>query len=275
MGEIRLIIDDDFSSNVLKETPRRSFTLSFSPSVIIHGIFSIKSFSYDKLPSEPLRLTVLKLDGSSFDIEVSRTATIAELKQAVETVFSHMPQKGPKKISWRHVWGQFCLCYDGHKLVTEKDHLRNYGIKDGDQLRFIRHVSSTFSMRKKRSNKRVVISKLCRMSRVRSSQQKKHDNDNDDGNNGICLDEIDLEKGNIQHDEDGVDSLENQLTGSGFLRRWFSCNRLAIVRSARTDGRILPSTIARGLLGRFGNIRKLVCFYRRRRYPRRCTWREC
>lgn len=34
------------------------------------------------------------------DIQVSKTATVAELKDAVEAVFSHMPQKGPAKISW-------------------------------------------------------------------------------------------------------------------------------------------------------------------------------
>ena len=34
-----------------------------------------------------------------------------------------------------HVWGQFCLCYAGQKLVLETDYLRNYGIKDGDQVR--------------------------------------------------------------------------------------------------------------------------------------------
>lgn len=34
------------------------------------------------------------------DIEVIKTATIAELKEAVEAVFSHMPKKGPVKISW-------------------------------------------------------------------------------------------------------------------------------------------------------------------------------
>lgn len=37
--------------------------------------------------------------------------------------------------SWRlHLWGHFCLCYDGQKLVTETDSIRNYGIKDGDQV---------------------------------------------------------------------------------------------------------------------------------------------
>lgn len=34
------------------------------------------------------------------DIQVKRSATVAELKGAVESVFSHMPENGPGKISW-------------------------------------------------------------------------------------------------------------------------------------------------------------------------------
>ena len=34
------------------------------------------------------------------DVEVANAATVAELKQAVEAVFSHVPQKGPEKILW-------------------------------------------------------------------------------------------------------------------------------------------------------------------------------
>lgn len=34
------------------------------------------------------------------DIEVMKTASIAELRLAVEAAFSHMPKKGPGKISW-------------------------------------------------------------------------------------------------------------------------------------------------------------------------------
>lgn len=33
-------------------------------------------------------------------IQVTKTATVAQLKQAVEAAFSHMPQNGPGKISW-------------------------------------------------------------------------------------------------------------------------------------------------------------------------------
>ncbi|KAI9106971.1 hypothetical protein K1719_022499 [Acacia pycnantha] len=135
-----LVLEEYFPSKdpVPKESPRnrRSPALLFPSFTIMDGIFSGKSLSYRKLPSEPLRLSVLKLDGSCFDIVVTKAATIAELRQAVEDVFSHMPKKGPGKISWPHVWGQFCLCYDGQKLVTETDNLRNYGIKDGEQVEY-------------------------------------------------------------------------------------------------------------------------------------------
>ncbi|XP_039025893.1 U11/U12 small nuclear ribonucleoprotein 25 kDa protein-like [Hibiscus syriacus] len=115
------------------EKPRRSVSLPLPSPVDVNG-FSRKSCSYSKLPEEPIKLTVQKLDGSSFDVEVIRSATIAELKLAVQHVFSHMPKNGPGKISWPHVWGHFCLCYDGLELLTETDHMMNYGIKDGDQV---------------------------------------------------------------------------------------------------------------------------------------------
>lgn len=33
-----------------------------------------------------------------------------------------------------HVWGHFCLCYNGQKLINDKTCLQNFGIKDGDQV---------------------------------------------------------------------------------------------------------------------------------------------
>jgi hypothetical protein len=55
------------------------------------------------MPEEPIKLTVLKLDGSSFGIQVLKTATVGELKMAVEAAFSHLPISGPGKISWYHL----------------------------------------------------------------------------------------------------------------------------------------------------------------------------
>lgn len=32
------------------------------------------------------------------------------------------------------MWGHFCLCFDGQKLLNDKALIRNFGIKDGDQV---------------------------------------------------------------------------------------------------------------------------------------------
>ncbi|KAE9467748.1 hypothetical protein C3L33_00349, partial [Rhododendron williamsianum] len=98
---------------------------------------SLRNLSYRKLPRQLLiELSVLKLDGSSFDVNVARNASIGELKQAVEEVFSFSPKSGEGNISWSHVWGHFCLCYEGKKLINDKVHIRRFGINDGDQVSF-------------------------------------------------------------------------------------------------------------------------------------------
>ncbi|KAL6996622.1 hypothetical protein U1Q18_006753 [Sarracenia purpurea var. burkii] len=112
---------------------------------------SLRNLAYHKLPQQLLKLSILKLDGSSFDVYVSRNATIAELKQAVEEVFSVSPKDGECVISWSHVWGHFCLCYEGQKLVNDKVHILNFGINDGNELRFIRNMSINYRPVKQRS----------------------------------------------------------------------------------------------------------------------------
>ncbi|KAL4579363.1 hypothetical protein LXL04_015505 [Taraxacum kok-saghyz] len=130
-----------------------SFTLSpFSPLLLIETL-SRKSFSYGKLPLIPIKLTVLKLDGSSFDITVAKNPTVPQLKQAVEDAFSHFPKHGIGKVSWSHVWAQFCLCFEGQKLLDDLDSTHLHGMKDGDQLHFVRHTSVSYNLVKERSEK--------------------------------------------------------------------------------------------------------------------------
>ncbi|KAF5932314.1 hypothetical protein HYC85_028485 [Camellia sinensis] len=97
---------------------------------------NLLSLSYHRLPQQLLNLSILKLDGSSFEVNVARNATIADLKQAVEEIFSLSQKDCEGKISWSHVWGHFCLCYEGQKLINDKVYIRNFGIKDGDQVSF-------------------------------------------------------------------------------------------------------------------------------------------
>ncbi|GMH12457.1 hypothetical protein Nepgr_014298 [Nepenthes gracilis] len=141
--------------------PRRSF---YRTSLIssLSFVNLRHSFQYNKLPQVPIHLTVVKLDGSCFAIKVENTAKVSDLKLAVEMAFSDMPRKGPGKISWWHVWGHFCLSYDGQKLVNDDELIRYYGIRDGDELLFVRHVSASCNLTKKRSKKRVDALKASR-----------------------------------------------------------------------------------------------------------------
>ncbi|KAK1317228.1 hypothetical protein QJS10_CPA05g01356 [Acorus calamus] len=58
------------------------------------------SYHYCRLPQQFLRLSVLKLDGSSFEVQVPKMASVGELKMAVEEIFSQSPKEGQGKISW-------------------------------------------------------------------------------------------------------------------------------------------------------------------------------
>lgn len=196
---------------------RRSRTFPFSPLLLIDG-FSRRSFAYNKLPEKPLKLSVHKLDGTCFEIEVPKRGTVANLKQAVESAFSHVPKKGPEKISWSHVWGQFCLCYDVRKLVTETECIRDLGIKDGDQLFFARHISNKCNLVKKRSRKQVLTWKRCRLSSSRSNGYEANKQDGDDEEDDDYTDQESFNK------KEGYLSRHHKL--GRVFRRWFSHSKL-------------------------------------------------
>ncbi|KAL3633063.1 hypothetical protein CASFOL_026047 [Castilleja foliolosa] len=103
------------------------------------SFYNNKSFTYRKLPEQLLKLSVLKLDGSNFGINVARNATVARVKSAIEDEFN-ISCKDEMNELWSLVWSHFCLCYEGQKLMNDKACIRKYGIKDGDQLEFVQHL---------------------------------------------------------------------------------------------------------------------------------------
>lgn len=115
-------------------------TQSFPPLMLPDKRSSWKRLSFGRSSSQPIRLSVLKLDGSTFDIFVTKKATVAKVKRAVETAFSHLPKQGDNKISWSHVWGHFCLCFEHMKLLKDHHPITRFGIKNGDQIQFVRRT---------------------------------------------------------------------------------------------------------------------------------------
>ncbi|XP_022144848.1 U11/U12 small nuclear ribonucleoprotein 25 kDa protein-like [Momordica charantia] len=127
-------------SHVESDFPESCFCTSLSPRLRSNSFR--RSLSYQRLPPQLLRLSVLKLDGSSFEVQVARKATVADLRDAVESVFCQiMMNKEDTKISWPHVWGHFCLCYKHFKLINDKSHIKHFGIRDGEQLHFVNRVA--------------------------------------------------------------------------------------------------------------------------------------
>ncbi|MCL7036952.1 hypothetical protein MKW94_022204 [Papaver nudicaule] len=122
---------------------RRSVSLPFSPFINEHHT-SITP--YQRLPTHiSIKLQIIKLDGSSFDVHIRRNATVGELKQAVEDVFTTLSIDSQGLISWSHVWGHFCLSFENQKLLNDKDSIESFLIRDGDQLHFLRHLSTNFN----------------------------------------------------------------------------------------------------------------------------------
>ncbi|XP_071694616.1 uncharacterized protein [Rutidosis leptorrhynchoides] len=198
----------------------------FSPLLLIETL-SRKSFSYGKLPLEPIKLTVLKLDGSSFDISVVKNPTLAQLKQAVEDAFSHLPKHGIGKVSWSHVWAQFCLCFDGQKLLHDQDTVILHGIKDGDQLQFVRHTSISYNLVKERSEKHDYDHEESQVSSGKQEVQKhvQKEVDNQSGN----VQENRKQLNNEENEEDSCDEIAVNITcqcsWAHLLRRLFSYRR--------------------------------------------------
>lgn len=179
------------------------------------GLFS-RYHQYSKLPQPlVLKLSVLKLDASLFDVFVSKNSTVAELKQAVEEVFASTA----KEISWWHVWGHFCLCYNGDKLINDKACLRNFWIKDGDQLQFIRHMSIQYSpLRKRPNNKSVTCKQHSMLSSGSDAHEEKEGTSSDDNNENQ-----DNSKHYSGENQEQVPLLEFKL--AKFLRGWLSNSR--------------------------------------------------
>ncbi|WOG87778.1 hypothetical protein DCAR_0207009 [Daucus carota subsp. sativus] len=197
---------------------RRSSFSCAVPFVIISSL-SRRSLLYNKLPQKPLKITVLKLDDSSFEIEVAKTATIAELRNAVEDAFSHLPRQGSGTVSWSHVWGHFCLCFDGEKLLDDNKYIADYEIRDGDQLLFARHLSINYDMKRKRSPEQIGDFEQSNISNTGEL-----DEEIDPGNHESCDD-----KNPRQYDEEdrfSVTTNEHKL--AAMLKGWFSYRRVSL-----------------------------------------------
>ncbi|MCO5553858.1 hypothetical protein L7F22_007384 [Adiantum nelumboides] len=85
-----------------------------------------------------MNLLVRRMDDTTFVLAVSKKATLLDVKEAVRQKF----QADGCEVSWPHVWGHFCLSFRDQKLLDEHAVLYKLGVRDLDELIFVRHLDT-------------------------------------------------------------------------------------------------------------------------------------
>ncbi|KAK6131351.1 hypothetical protein DH2020_034907 [Rehmannia glutinosa] len=102
-----------------------------------------------------MRITILKLDGTSFEVALMNSATVKDLKLAIKKKVNDMEESsmGHRHISWKHVWANFCLSCHNEKLLDDSASLQGYGVRNNSQVQFIPYVVSRASRKHTRSKR--------------------------------------------------------------------------------------------------------------------------
>ncbi|KAJ6809458.1 U11/U12 small nuclear ribonucleoprotein 25 kDa protein isoform X1 [Iris pallida] len=102
-----------------------------------------------------MRITVVKMDNSSFDVAVLNNATVKDLKITIrkKTNEIEQAQMGHRHISWRHVWANFCLMHQSDKLMDDNSLLSDYGVRSNSKVHFAPFVMSRVAQKHSRRRK--------------------------------------------------------------------------------------------------------------------------
>ncbi|XP_037487468.1 U11/U12 small nuclear ribonucleoprotein 25 kDa protein-like [Triticum dicoccoides] len=102
-----------------------------------------------------MRVTVVKLDNTSFDVAVLNTATLKDLKLAIRKKITEIEQgqMGHRHISWKHIWENYCLTHQSEKLIDDNSALSSYDIRNNSKVCFSPHVMSRIHQKHSRRRK--------------------------------------------------------------------------------------------------------------------------
>ncbi|GER37398.1 U11/U12 small nuclear ribonucleoprotein 25 kDaprotein [Striga asiatica] len=102
-----------------------------------------------------MRVTVLKLDTTSFEVVVMNSATVKDLKLVINKKVNDAEEssKGHRHISWKHVWANFCLSCHNEKLLDDNASLHDYGLRNNSHVQFVPYVVSRASRKHTKSRK--------------------------------------------------------------------------------------------------------------------------
>ncbi|XP_056390931.1 U11/U12 small nuclear ribonucleoprotein 25 kDa protein [Hyla sarda] len=91
---------------------------------------------------QAMTVRVCKADGEVMPVVVVQNATVMDLKRAIQRYIQlkHQREGGIQYISWRYVWKTYQLSFSGEKLDNDEKSLREYGIKNRDEVVFVKKL---------------------------------------------------------------------------------------------------------------------------------------
>ncbi|XP_014671973.1 PREDICTED: U11/U12 small nuclear ribonucleoprotein 25 kDa protein-like [Priapulus caudatus] len=91
-----------------------------------------------------MTVNVRRADDKVYPVVVTQAATVRDLKGAITRYvalkLSRDVSRPLKHISWRYVWRTYWLTFEGQKLNDDKKPLKEYGIRNRDELTFIKRL---------------------------------------------------------------------------------------------------------------------------------------
>ncbi|KAG0474877.1 hypothetical protein HPP92_014563 [Vanilla planifolia] len=102
-----------------------------------------------------MKITIVKMDDTSFDVVVLNSSTVKDLKVAImkKTNEIEQGQMGHRHISWRHVWANYCLTHQSAKLLDDETLLSAYDIRNNSKVHFFPMVIAKVAKKHSRRRK--------------------------------------------------------------------------------------------------------------------------
>ncbi|XP_062607585.1 U11/U12 small nuclear ribonucleoprotein 25 kDa protein-like [Saccostrea cucullata] len=130
MSKVEAAIDDIVSKDPL--------LYDLPPEVTLEEINSFIALEH----GQAIVVNVRRADGEVLSVVVVQNGTVLDLKHAIKR---HMTlklarSKGKKHISWKYIWKRYWLYFEGQKLNEDKKPLKEYGIRNRDEVTFIKRL---------------------------------------------------------------------------------------------------------------------------------------
>ncbi|XP_068102924.1 U11/U12 small nuclear ribonucleoprotein 25 kDa protein [Hyperolius riggenbachi] len=89
---------------------------------------------------QAMTVKVCKADQEVMPVVVVHNATVLDLKRAIQRYIQlkHQREGGIQYLSWKYVWRTYQLSFAGEKLDHDDKSLREYGIKNRDEVVFVK-----------------------------------------------------------------------------------------------------------------------------------------